>query len=538
MKKKIIYVVFTIVAFMLFVPSIMATEIKVDTASKLLNAVTSAVDEDVIILEDDITLEEALVITKELTLNLNGNDLTFDANGTFVVQNEIAIRIEGGNLTITGSGKITEAEPWYAPIVIKGSKNKADTNYSTVTVDKDVTLEGYYGVLVRQGLKSDNYRAYGITVNFNGKFVSLKDSDDSYGSAIYVNGNIQPLSTEYDENGNIKEGALDNYPVINIGNTAVIESKGTGVYAAGYAAWNINGAKITAVDSGIAAKAGEFNITSTDITVTGEDLRPTDGYNDGVKPSGAVFQFESNKGYAREIKLNVESGNFVSEKGAVLYEYLNTGKKEDINDDTTETSLKELEINGGSFKSAEGKEVIAVTDKFIENTDASEFIKGGEFLSGDEEEFVKTLSGDYVLAEDAIEILITVIVDNEKKSEEKLVLEKGIIIDSEEFYQVVEDGIKDLYTLNGVYSDEDLTKEYNFDVALNDDANMYIDLTSIKAESGEETKEEEKTEEVSKENKTDNPDTGDINLTLLISIIISGMILLALVLKKRFVKNN
>jgi len=538
MKKKIIYTLISIVAFMLFVPNIFAEEVSVDTASKLLNAVNSSVDEDVITLEDDITLEEALVITKELTLNLNGNDLTFDANGHFVVQNEIAIRIEGGNLTITGSGKISEAEPWFAPIVIKGSKNQSDTNYSTVTIGKDVTLEGYYGVLVRQGLVSDNYMAYGITVNFNGKFKSLKDKNNTYGSAVYVNGNIQPLSSEYDTNGNIKDGVLDNYPVINIGNTAVIESLGTGVYAAGYATWNMNGAKITAVDSGIAAKAGEFNIISTEITVTGEDLRPTDGYNDGVNPSGAVFQLESNKGYAREIKLNIESGNFVSEKGAVLYEYLNTGEKGNTADDTTDTSLKEIVINGGTFKSADGKEVIALTDEFSEYNNYSDYIKGGEFKSGDKDEFVKDEVGDYILSEDAVKIVITVLVDGKKEETEELVFQKGVSIDGEMFEEIIHEKIEGLYTLNGVYSDEALTKEYIFDVDLEEDSYMYLDFTSIEDESDEGTKEEEKTEEINKEDKTDNPDTGDINLTLLISIIISGMFLLTLVLKKRFVKSN
>jgi len=508
MKKKMLFVIATVVAFALFVPSVMAAEHTAGTASDLKTKVTNAAAGDTVKLTADITMTEALVINKALTLDLNGNDLVFDANGSYSVQNEIAIRVEGGNLTITGTGTISEAESWFAPIIVKGSKDKTAKNYSTLTVGEDVTLKGYYGIMVRQGLAADNYKAYGVTINFNGKIESLPEvgSTDSFGGGIYVNGFIKPADSEYDEHGNLPEGALDNYPVINLSDTAVIETGGVGLYAAGYATWNIDGATITAKEAGIGAKAGEFNVTDATITATGDYAVGTANGN-GINATGAAIQIESNPSYAGLVSLNITGGTFTSEKGNAIYEY---------NVDTSNTpvtSVSEVSINGGEFTSAEGKDTIALSEEFAEEHTETEFIAGGVFKSGEEDTLVGTVDGKYVPADEAIVLTLYEVTDGKVGEFVELVLVKGSILDKEAFEKTLIDGLKEenKYIYDATYAEKELKNKFDFTKELTTNTDMYV---SVKT----------------------NPKTGDINLALVIGTIILGTIGV-FVSKRKFAKN-
>lgn len=147
-------------------------------------------------------------------------------------------------------------------------------------------------------------------VNFNGKIISPAQSDhEAAGHGIYINGTINNTVS---------------YPVINIESTAVITARlGCGIYAAGYAAWNIaDGASITGLDSGIAIKAGVLNIGKATITCTGPNTAPTEGYSNGVNASGAALQIESNTSYAGNITININGASLISSCGNSVYEYL------------------------------------------------------------------------------------------------------------------------------------------------------------------------------------------------------------------------
>ncbi|MBQ8193017.1 MAG: hypothetical protein IJZ46_02990 [Bacilli bacterium] len=511
MKKRMLFVIATIAAFALFVPSVMAAEHKVGTASDLKTKVGTAAAKDTITLTDDITMTEALVIDKELTLDLNGKTLTFDANGSFSKHNEIALRVEGGNLTITGTGTIIEAEPWYAPIVIKGSAT-AVANYSTVTVGENVTLKGYYGVLVREGTAANDYKSYGVVVNLDGKIETLPEvgSTDVYGGGIYVNGLIQPLSSEYDAEGNLLATAKEKYPVINMSDTAVIESDGVGVYSAGYSTWNIDGATINGVGSGIGAKAGEFNITDATITATGEYAEGVKN-NNGISATGAAIQIESNSGYAGLVTLNITGGTFTSENGNALYEY-NVDEGEN-----TETAVADVKIAGGEFTSAEGKDVLSLSEEFEEDHGTTEFIEGGVYVSGEEEALVGTVNGGYVAPEEAIVLTMYGATDGkvDEKDKEELVLTKGSYLNKEDFEKLLKEGLKEenKYLYDATYADKDLKTKFDFTKTLDVNTVMYVNVTT-------------------------NPETGDINLAVLIGTILIGVAGIALVLRKRFAKSN
>ena len=175
MKKKMLFVMATIVAFALFVPSVMAADVSSDLAS----AVSAAEDGDTLTLTDDIEVTSVITIDKELTLDLAGFDVLF--------KNHSYLLVEDGNLTVTGEGTMAEETPYYAPIMVKGSTVEADADYSVLTVGEDVTLEGWSGVFVRQ---NSSNTAYGVNITINGTIEAKTDNDGGLGVGVYVNGNI------------------------------------------------------------------------------------------------------------------------------------------------------------------------------------------------------------------------------------------------------------------------------------------------------------------------------------------------------------
>jgi len=528
MKKRVLFIIATIVAFTLFVPSVMAAEkvAKIDETeyTTLAEAVVSATDGDIIVLTSDVSLNADLLIEKELTIDLNGKKISLVNEGN-------VIKVKGGNLTVTGTGTIEELKPYYAPIMVVGTDDQTVTDYSVLNVEKDVTLKGWAGIFVRQ---TNNNRGYGIDITFNGNIETLADASDSLGSGIYVNGNIQPKASE----------TLVNYPVITLGKDAVINSVGCGIYAAGYATWNINGATITGVESGLGIKSGKFNITDATITATGEYNIP-DGYNNGINESGAAIQIESNNGYAGNIELNIEDGTFVSENGNVIVEYLSKGSKEyDTSDDTTETSVSSIDISGGNFVSEVG--VFDLSSEF--NAANSGFISGGTFSDGyipdaylaTAYEYVVIGNGEVVLEEDAVTLTMYFVVNGELVKDEddqaisfETLFTKGYdfseeeIKELEEELEILEEDINEMfkedgYVFLGLFTDKEGKNKVDFSKSLDENIDWYISV-------GE--KVEEKTEELP-------PKTSDINLVLLIGTIFVGTAGAVITFKKRLARNH
>ena len=236
--------------------------------------------------------------------------------------------------------------------MLKGSDDKSKKNYSTINVGKDITLEGWSGIFIDH---NDNNTGYGILVNIDGTIKSTDDINGGPGAGIYVNGNIK-----HEENS----------PAINLDKNSKITSTGNGMYAAGYATYNINGAYIEGIEAGLGIKSGVININNGTILGTGEDKTPTSGNNNGINPSGAAIQIESNNGYTGNIELNIKNGTIKSKKGNPIYEY--TVNK-------TLTKVKKIDISGGTYKSNAKKDVFSLSDSF--KTTHPKFITGGSYSS-------------------------------------------------------------------------------------------------------------------------------------------------------------
>ena len=205
--------------------------------------------------------------------------------------------------------------------------------------------------------------AAGVNVEVNGTLQSVPDVDGYDGHGIYLQGLVKNKA---------------NYPIITVNQTAKVLSGGPGIYAAGYAQWNINGAYIEGESAGIAIKSGIFNMNAGTIKAYGKDDTPTEGNGNGVNSSGTAIQVESNSGYAGDIEININGGSIISENSAAFYEYLANG--------TVTTNVKSISIIGGSFVSNETKDNFIASDIF--DTKFNQFITGGTY-STDPTRYVK-----------------------------------------------------------------------------------------------------------------------------------------------------
>ena len=235
--------------------------------------------------------------------------------------------------------------------MLKGSEDSSDVDYSTVSVGSEVTLEGWSGIFITH----NSNKSYGVLVNMNGTINAVDDTNGDPGAGIYVNGNIKH------EN---------NAPTINLSDTTYIKSTGNGIYSAGYATYNINGAHIEGKESGLGIKSGIFNIKNGNILGTGPDKTPTSGNNNGINASGTAIQIESNPGYVGNIELDIQNGTIQSKNSNVIYEYT-------VNN--TNTQVKDINLSGGTYKSDAGKPVFALSNSFKNNHPT--FISGGSYSS-------------------------------------------------------------------------------------------------------------------------------------------------------------
>ena len=343
MIKKIII---SFILMFCFIPYVNASKIDGDAIvngkvyDNLEDAIKNASSTDTIKLVNDVDIDNTLVISKTVNIDLNGNDITSDG---------VVFQVEGGVLNLEGKGSIIEQKPSYGAIMVKGSSDNSKEYYSVVNIGSDVSLQGWSGVFINH----NNSKAYGVVVNLEGNINAVDDTEGGTGVGVYVNGNIK------DE---------VNRPIVNI-DGASITSTGNGLYIAGNSTFNIKNSYINGIESAIGMKSGSLNIEASTIECSGSDDTPTEGYNNGIKASGTAIQIESNNGYAGGMDINIKSGDYKSKNSYVIYEYIGRG---------TTSLVDNITISGGNFTS-DKKDVFLVSDSFKDKH--SKFITGGKFSS-------------------------------------------------------------------------------------------------------------------------------------------------------------
>lgn len=280
--------------------------------------------------------------TERLTLN-NGKDITLDLDGHTLSYANQTVSVRHGKLTVNGPGTIKENSPYLGAILIKGSTNQEDTNYSVVNVNGDVTLSGWAPVFVDQ----NSEKAYGVTVNLNGATLKAqKDTGGDDGVGLYVNGSIK--DTVY-------------APVIKLENTT-IDAQGEGMYLAGYADTTIKGGSIVGTQTGIEIRAGKLAVNDVIVTGNGTPTTVTPNGN-GSTTDGVGIAIAQ---HTTKLPINVTiSGGTISGKYAV-YE-----SNPQANDPTSIGQVK-LSITGGNFNGSTAA---------VYSQDVKDFITGGLFTT-------------------------------------------------------------------------------------------------------------------------------------------------------------
>lgn len=347
-----------------------ASNVTVTTGTELADEIDAATGTDTttIVLGNDIELEQGITVegSKKIILDLNGHKLS--------APNRV-LSIESGYFEVVGPGSIVETEPNYAPIVIKGSKNLADMGYTTVKVGEGVYLEGWAGVFLTPYKSSEAPYAYGVTVDLDCVINAVKDTSEADGHGVYINGQIK--NTE------------SNYPVFNLHGNTKITSTGTGIYAAGYAEWNIDGASIEG-DIGIGAKSGKFDIKDAAINGTGEYVDPI-GYNgNGINTDGSALLIDSNHaGYAGKIDITISGDTVLNSKNSkAVSEFVTYNSSDPEAEAQKDTNIISFVINGGTFNGAEGKPAVQLSDEVKEKNAAK--ITAGKFSAEPDSALVKS----------------------------------------------------------------------------------------------------------------------------------------------------
>ena len=342
--KKVV-LTFISVALVLVPSTLFAATVEVKNEEELFKAISS---DNTIILQSDVTLTK--------TLKIKGSNVTIDLNGNTLTVENGYIDLLKGKLEFTGKGIVKDVrvrEDVTSTIWVEGSKDVNAKNYSVLTIGKDVTIDTTQWAIT---VYHDDYKAYGVTLNFNGTI----ESSAVNGGGITLNGFVK------------NDGKIENAPVINLGKTASVKVVGdTALYGAGMGVWNINGGMYEG-KSAIGIKSGSLIINDGVFTATGEN-KTGELYGNGMISTGSSIQIENNKGYAGNIEITINGGTFKSEKGLSIYHY---PPAED-----EENALKSLVINGGVFNAK---------FELLKNDNVT--IENGEFV----QEVISYLKNGYV----------------------------------------------------------------------------------------------------------------------------------------------
>lgn len=349
-----------------------ATEL--ETSAAVTDALLALADGDsaVFTLEQNVTLGYGEKIgsqwfdgAKSITFNLNGKSIDC----------YIRFNLKQASLYIQGSGTVDmKIANLFAATY--GSKNKAEAyGYSTLEIGENVIINSanqYALGLFPRDYADATYTGSNTKCN---RQLTQDDWKNKYGAGAGVTINI--YGKVYSKYGISSNGQLaatvGNVPVVNIGENAyinVIDEEGTGIYAGGYAIWNIQG-KVEG-PTGIYAKGGVFNLDGADIIGNGEYEEPTEN-NNGTSGGGSGIVLDGNQAYAGHMELHVTGETVVtSTEGAAVEELVTSAN-------TSQTDS--LVIESGTFNGSVQLGSLTLTADLGQEVQINGTITGGIYNS-------------------------------------------------------------------------------------------------------------------------------------------------------------
>lgn len=330
-----------------------------ETAGKYYNSLQTSIDEanygDRIQILEDISLSTWVQIgspstRKNVIINLNGKTISGKVGFGSI------FRIGNAEVVFEGAGTIQDTLKYWGEIQAIGSDDESVSKYTVVTVNKDVVLKGGQAIWVDKNFKA-KYINYGVEVNFYGT-ADLSDTEDY---AFYVQGRC----TE-----------KQNSPVFNLEGAHIL-TQALGIYAAGYANWNIKNTTISGVNTAIEIRAGIMSIDGGKFTASAvpTDVTPNGNGTTTVGSSIAIAQHNT------KLPISVTISDGVFEGFSALYEAdPQNNKPENV----------KINVKGGTFNAVNGGSVAVYSE------DCTGFITGGTFNSNPS----KYVAAGYVAIED------------------------------------------------------------------------------------------------------------------------------------------
>lgn len=307
-------------------------------------------DATTITLLDNVTSTGSLTFTngQKAILNMNGKIVTFTSGKLQLLTST--------SLTLTGNGSLVCEASGTGAISIYGN----ETSQIDLLVDSGVTVEGHYGIAL---FGNGSPACRNVTVTVKG---TVKTSEG--GSALYVNGTV-----------NNTEGSV---PQIILAEGAKVEAASIGIYAAGYAKWDLAGT-INAGNDAISVKSGTFNITGGSYTANGPYVECPVANSNGTEHVGAAIGITTNGDYAKPIVVNITGGDFISTNGYALYEGI---AKTSDGTPAAEASAAVISITNGTFTGSKTNESVTA-DIAITTAENKQVVSGGTFSQAVPEAF-------------------------------------------------------------------------------------------------------------------------------------------------------
>lgn len=276
--------------------------------------------------ETTITLLNNAGVENRIAIN-DGKNIVLDLNGYEVVHNgKYLFDVYNAKFRVTGEGTLFEnVKDGYAPIIARGSATDT-ANYTVITIDKGVTLKGdYTGIFVAKDA-GDGYNNYGLVINMFGTIDMGAVADGYRYSGMYVNGS-----------NTVSDG---NVMTINLDGATIKNCAGAGIYAAGYAKWNITNSSITGGDTGIEIRAGELTVNGATVVGNGVPTKVTPNGNGSTTVGAGIAVAQHTT--KLPIKVTINSGD-ISGYSAL---YQSNPEKNDAE------SVKKVSVavTGGTFK--------------------------------------------------------------------------------------------------------------------------------------------------------------------------------------------
>ncbi len=322
----------------------------------------------------------SLSVTKDLTFDLNGQDVTLQS---LYVKNGANVVLEDLTATVAPSVSDTYAVTYTA---------------GTLTVTKNIIALQGSSITVNSGkynsTSSSLLQAYGdfkgtspisSTVTVNGGYLESQEFTVSVygkGAIANINGGVMEARDNAVVAGNGTNNATYKYggTTINItGGTMIgnIQSSGyvaCGVYHPQEGTLNISGGKIVALGGcGVLMRGGTLNQTGGEVIATG-DASTTGKVGDArvvVGTAGVIFDRDANYYDASNTTVTISGDSKVSGTKAAV-EVINTSKKEDAEDAVT--------IKGGTF-SGTAEDIAQFLDEsdYTTETDGTVTVQGNYY---------------------------------------------------------------------------------------------------------------------------------------------------------------